>query len=271
MQEIWKPIPLDYFSDYYEVSNLGGIKSITKMHRKIISHDKCEKILRPSLQSCGYCYVTLQYNKIRKNAYVHRLVAKAFIPNPLNYPVVNHLDGNKKNNNVLNLEWCTQKHNIEHSIQTGLRIVKSPVISLKSIHTPKRFPGTKGKSQKVYQFSLDGKLLHIWESGMEASKSLSIPNPGIYLCCNRKNLSYYGFIWSYIGIVPDKTIDDLKKPKQHTGKPVNQFDLSGKLINSFSSAKTAFELTGVSTTGISLCCRGKRPSASGYIWKYKGD
>ncbi|CAM0029192.1 HNH endonuclease [Vibrio phage D529] len=68
----------------------------------------------------GYWHVKIQTPDGRKTAYLHRLVAEAFIPNPLNLPQVNHIDGNKDNNHYSNLEWCTQEDNNLHAKDTGL-------------------------------------------------------------------------------------------------------------------------------------------------------
>lgn len=80
------------------------------------------RFLKPSVnKNRGYVYVSLiNKDKKRKNWSLHRLIAENFIPNPNKYPCVNHLDGNKLNNDVSNLEWCTYKQNSEHAIKNGL-------------------------------------------------------------------------------------------------------------------------------------------------------
>lgn len=116
MEEVWKDIQ-DY-DGLYQVSNLGRVKSID---RKVLQFNGYSysyriyrgKILKQSVTNNGYKKVTL-YNKKPKTISVHRLVAQAFIPNPNNYSQVNHIDENKENNCVNNLEWCDSKYNINY-------------------------------------------------------------------------------------------------------------------------------------------------------------
>lgn len=72
----------------------------------------------------GYIRVTLTSNKVKRKHRVHRLVAEQFLPNPNNLPQVNHIDGDKTNNHINNLEWCTQSENIQHAYKTGLRKIQ---------------------------------------------------------------------------------------------------------------------------------------------------
>lgn len=101
--EIWKDI--EGYESRYQVSTFGNVKSL-KFNKK----DEC-RLMTPSKCGTGYLEVHLSLNGKTKHFLVHRLVAKAFIPNPNNYPEINHKDEIKSNNVVENLEWCDSKYN----------------------------------------------------------------------------------------------------------------------------------------------------------------
>jgi len=109
MQEVWKDIV--GYEESYQVSNLGNVRSINK-------------ILKPNLTKKGYYHVTLYSQGIPKTFKLHRIVAKHFIENPHNKLEVNHIDGNKINNTVINLEWNTRKENNRHAIDNNLLVLQ---------------------------------------------------------------------------------------------------------------------------------------------------
>lgn len=110
--EVWKDVV--GYEGLYKVSNLGRVKKPMGAY---------DIILRPFIKQ--YYVVTLSKHNKSKNYVVHRLVAQAFIPNPENKPEVNHIDGNKLNPNVTNLEWVTKSENAKHAYRTGLTVISS--------------------------------------------------------------------------------------------------------------------------------------------------
>jgi hypothetical protein len=115
----------------YSVSNLGRIKSnsrevgfINRWGQKSIRIIK-EKLLTQTLSHKGYLRVHLHNNSETKAWTVHRVVCLAFHENPFDFPSINHEDGNKINNNAINLKWCTHSYNQQHAVDTGLHIAKS--------------------------------------------------------------------------------------------------------------------------------------------------
>lgn len=106
-EEIWKDIK--GYEGLYQVSNLGRVKS---------KHRGSESILKSIINSRGYMHVCLCKNSTRKWFKVHRLVALHFLDNPENKPEVNHIDEDKRNNMVSNLEWCTTNYNVNYGTRT---------------------------------------------------------------------------------------------------------------------------------------------------------
>lgn len=116
MEELWKDIK--GYENFYQVSNLGRIKSLTGFNRG--GYYKRDKILNQYITTTGYKRVDLTSNKKTKMYKVHRLIAQAFIPNSQHKKQINHINGNKLDNRIENLEWCTARENIIHAYDTGL-------------------------------------------------------------------------------------------------------------------------------------------------------
>lgn len=167
--EYWKPIP--GYEDY-EVSNLGRVRSLK--YGKI-------RILKPG-KTKGYLHVILYKNCTSKWFKVHRLVAMAFIPNPDNLPMINHKDENPGNNAVSNLEWCDASYNNSYGTLPERQ-------SQKQLNDPI-------KSKKVYQYTLDGVLVHVWPSVNEVARNgFSLGH--VAACCRGERKSHRGYRWSY--------------------------------------------------------------------------
>ena len=148
----------------YEVSNLGKVRNI-----------KSGRILKPSLHKNGYSRHFLCENNKRKHLYLHRIIATAFIDNPGEKPQVNHIDENKTNNDLSNLEWCTVKENNIHGTRTK-RVAEK-------------------LSQKVIQLDLNDNILNVFKSMRQAERETGIDATSISACCNGKRKSAGRFKW----------------------------------------------------------------------------
>lgn len=123
--ERWKDIDRKNFEGLYQISSFGRVKSLGRLDAQ--GHKRKEKLLslRKTIKKGmrGYYLSVILHSKPHKsNCKVHRLVAEEFLPNPLNYKQVNHIDGDKSNNHYKNLEWCSQSQNSQHAHDTGLVI-----------------------------------------------------------------------------------------------------------------------------------------------------
>ena len=160
--EIWRDI--DGYNGLYQISNKGRVKRLL---------GPSERILKLWDNGRGYLRVYLTKENTSKYIRVHRLVARAFIPNPHNLPEVNHKDENKKNNYVENLEWCDRRYNVNYGSRN------------------------ERVSKKILQYSKSGEFIREWQGAREVERVLGIDNSHINACCRGKQKSAYGFIWKY--------------------------------------------------------------------------
>ena len=175
--EIWKDI--SGYDGKYQVSNFGNVRSFSKW--------KNGELLRPGISKTGYYFVNLvRFGREKIDCHrVHRLVAKSFLENPNDLPEVNHIDGNKLNNRVENLEWCSRERNIQHAYGSGLI----------PIRTGKR----NSLSKVVIQKTKSGDFVKEWDSVADINRTLGYSINSIVCCCNKKPKynTAYGFLWEY--------------------------------------------------------------------------
>ena len=132
--ELWRPVPR--FEGLYEISSAGRVRSVDVLvpytHWRSgarLSRLKRGRIKATQLINSGYRIVHLYNKDVRSALLVHRLVAEAFLPNPLGLPEVNHKDGDKSNNDFSNLEWICRKKNHDHAVDLGLNVRAIAVVS----------------------------------------------------------------------------------------------------------------------------------------------
>lgn len=248
IKEEWKDVV--GYEGIYQVSNYGNVKSLA---RKICHGKLCFISKEKSIKLClrgGYKTMCLRKNNFKKMIGVHRLVAMAFIPNPENKPFVDHIDGDRTNNAVRNLRWCTSKENMNNEVT---------------------FPRNRDalqkawnkRSRRVYQYNLNGEFIQEWTNARQASKATGAIQQSIKYCCENKYRSANGFRWSY-----DKKDNIGKLPMPYQCVRVAKMDMNGNVLGCYDSLKdAALSTEKCSIQDVSNCIRGYRKSSYGYTFK----
>lgn len=187
--EVWKDIPK--YEGLYQASNLGRIRSCA---RTIIRENRIKqqfkgKILSPEDNGNGYLRLILYKNKKKNSEYVHRLIASAFIENYYNCEQINHIDGNKQNNNINNLEWCTKSYNIKEAYRLGLKTAPKTMLGRKSYKNH--------LSKPVNQYDLQGNFIKRWHCINDVQRELNIFTGNITRVCKGEYKQTGGYIWKY--------------------------------------------------------------------------
>jgi hypothetical protein len=213
-EEIWRQI--DDFN--YEVSDRGNIRNT-----------KTQKILIPSIKN-GYQMVHINH----KSYTLHRLIAQIFIQNPDNKNKVNHKDGNKLNNITDNLEWVTQKENVQHSVDNKL---------------------IQPKLRPVKQFTLDGIFIKEYESIQAASNIVEKTTRAIEKVCNRVNKTAGGFTWQFSNPVQQC---DINQAKDIIGYPRYKITPDGNIYSKRSNRAMIQQTNANGYKWIQLCVNNKK-------------
>ena len=173
MEERWKDI--EDYEGLYEISDHGNVRSLN------YGRTGKTKLLKPMKNNRGYLFVGLHKDGECKNKFVHRLVAEAFLPNPLNLPEVNHIDEDKTNNvcttTNCNLEWCTSSYNNNFGTHNQ-RLADSLSI-------------------EIDQFDKNGNFIKRWKSATEVERQLGINQGNIVACLKGRHKTTGGYQWRY--------------------------------------------------------------------------
>lgn len=171
MEEIWKDI--EGYEGLYQISSFGNIRSFYK-------HNFRKGDVLRTFNNGGYRRALLYKDGVSKKILVHRLVANAFIPKVEGKPLVNHIDGNRTNNRVDNLEWCTNQENIIHAVKMGTVSTENAVKKL---------------MKPVKQFTKDGQYIRTYPSVAEAIRATGATN--VYMVCHHLRHTSGGYGWEY--------------------------------------------------------------------------
>lgn len=237
IMELWEKILIDGKETNYSVSSLGKIRN-----------DITNKILSQRTQQ-GYKHVTLSLgNGKQKGCRVHRLVAIAFIPNPKNKPFVNHIDCDRSNNNVKNLEWVTPKENSQKAVAEG-RFLNS------------------SRLRAVVQYDLNGNKIRTFESAAEAARQLKLQASKISDCCRRIRRRTGDFQWRYA----DEECLQLPpvEKENRPGTKVARCDDNLNILQIYDSYKEAARDVNGTYQAIAAICRGKTINIHHKGWRWK--
>ncbi len=171
----------------YTINTNGDVYSISRENAK--GEFRIGKHLSPDTSSHGYARVRLFKGNTPSRVSVHRLVAEAFIPNPEGLPQVNHIDGNKLNNHIDNLEWCSASHNIRHSYDV--------LGKKKDNYCTGKFKERSHNHKAVLQYALDGSFIREYSTMVEASEVTGAQRSKITEVAKGRRKSAGGFNWKY--------------------------------------------------------------------------
>lgn len=284
MKEMWKDIP--GYEGLYQVSNLGNIRSL-----KYAGGNKV-KLLKQATTN-GYKQVQLSKNGKGKNHLVHRLVAIAFIPNPNNLPVVNHKDENPSNNNVDNLEWCTQEYNINYGTRNeraseSMKGENNPCYGkhLSEEHRKKLSKkmrgennpnyGKKGKNspnaKPILMYDREGNFIKRFDSIGDAYEHFGKARDGSIIgeCLNGRKNTAYNHIFVYVDEDQDIIKNRISKASKKKKKPILMYDKEGNFIRRFECIKDTIDYFGNKNaySNVSMCLTGRAKTAYGYVFVY---
>lgn len=208
---------------------------------------KTEKWLKGQINKSGYktFYITLE-DGIKKRLYAHRMVMTTFNPvENMDKLEVNHIDGNKQNNNIFNLEWVNSKENKQHAIKNGLY---------------------DNNRKKVYCFDKEKNLIAEFNTITDAASICKVSWSGLSSVLNKDDAPLFnGCYWRF---TPNSDFNIFIPINNGRKKKVAQFDLNGHFISEYDSVAEAAKKNEIIRTNISKCCNGYIKTYKGFVWKF---
>lgn len=239
--EIWRPVK---GFELYEVSDQGRMRNV-----------KTGRVFTGTKDAFGYIHVRLIHGDEFKLRKLHRLVAEAFIDNPDNKPIVDHINNDKSDNRAVNLRWCTYSENQRYFIDSG-----------------KYTPGSKVR--KIAQYDMKGKLVATYGNTFEASAATGIQHFTIYPAAKGMLKTAGGYMWRFFEDTPENEIS--VRTDQRLRPVIKQSGDSQERFESvMSAAKSIKESLGAQGTLASIsmtirsAAKGKIKSAYGFKWIFE--
>lgn len=262
--EIWKPI--EGYEGYFEISNLGRVKSLD---RYVICNGHpqhiVEKIKKSIVNSMGYPCVTLCKNKKSIQTPIHRLLMKAFVPNPENKPAIDHINTIKTDNRLSNLRWVTPKENSNNETTIErFKIDANSELQKQKRLIARKLSGGVTAPITVYQYTKEGEFVAVYQSAFEAERATGVHNTAVRYALNDNSKSAGGFLWF---TSPQENVIFKRKLPKNT-KPVIQYSLDGIFIKEWDSLLDASRNLGYNNNMISKSINQNKPYRE-YIFKYK--
>lgn len=266
-EEVWKDVV--GYEGKYMVSNIGNVVSL--LHGG-------KRFLKKIISSSGYYVIGLHGRPVG----IHRLVAAAFIPNPLNKPCIDHINTVRTDNRVENLRWVTHKENMNNPLSRkhlsdsrqghkpskesvekmrkslmGRKLSKEHVLKMRLIGEP------------VAMFSLDGKFIREFKGASFAKDELGVAINGVSECCNGNKRTCGGYMWKWLRDYKGGDIEPYVRKYEGHGKTVFVYDTGKNFICTCSSTSEAERKFGLSDSSIQRVCCGQQKSSHGLIFSYK--